>query len=175
MGQPFVGEIRMFGGNFAPAGWNFCDGSTLAIADNDVLFNLIGTTYGGDGQTTFKVPDLRGRAPLHMGQGNGLQNYVIGEVLGQESVTITTQTMPAHPHSLMASADAAAQITGAGGVLAAPPSLAPYYAAPPDPTPLNPAALTAGPASGGQPHDNMQPFLAISFIISLFGIYPSQN
>ena len=171
MGNPYVGEIRMFGGNFAPAGWNFCDGSLLAISENDTLFNLIGTTYGGDGQSTFAVPDLRGRAPLHLGQGPGLQNYIIGEVLGVESVTITTQTMPVHTHPLLASTDGADQITGAGGVLAAPPSLAPYYSSPPDPTPLNPAALA--PAGGSQSHDNMQPFLAISFIISLFGIYPS--
>lgn len=171
MGQPYVGEIRMFGGNFAPAGWNFCDGSLLSIAENETLFNLVGTTYGGDGESTFGVPDLRGRAPIHQGQGPGLQNYVIGELVGVESVTITSQQMPAHSHSLVASTASANQITGAGGFLAAMPSLAPYISGNPPDASLNGGSIL--PSGGSQPHDNTQPYLVINFIISLFGIYPS--
>jgi microcystin-dependent protein len=171
MAQPYVGEIRMFGGNFAPAGWNFCDGSLLSIAENETLFNLVGTTYGGDGQETFAVPDLRGRAPMHQGQGGGLQNYVIGQLLGVESVTITVPTMPAHTHSLVATTGAASQITGANGILAAMPSLAPFIAGNPPDAQLNASSIVA--SGGSLPHDNMQPLLAINFIISLFGIFPS--
>ena len=168
MSQPYVGEIRMFGGNFAPVGWAFCRGQLLAISENDVLFNLIGTTYGGDGQSTFALPDLQGRAPVHMGTG-----FAMGQMAGTETVTLITQQIPVHTHPMMASKDAANQITGANGVLAAPVSLATYFAAAPD-TGLNAAAVL--PSSGGnQPHDNMQPYLAINFIISLFGVYPSQN
>jgi microcystin-dependent protein len=173
MAQPFVGEIRMFGGNFAPAGWNFCDGSLLSIAENETLFSLVGTTYGGDGQETFAVPDLRGRAPIHQGQGPGFQDYVIGQLLGVEIVTITSQQMPAHSHSLVASTAAANQITGTNGILAAMPSLAPFIAGNPPDAPLNASSIVQSGSS--QPHDNMQPFLAINFIISLFGIYPSPN
>src|SRR5947199_8822963 len=106
MAQPYVGEIRMFGGNFAPAGWMFCDGALLPISENEILFTLIGTTYGGDGQETFGLPDLQGRAPMHAGQGPGItQNYQLGEMAGVESVTLTTQQIPIHNHSLLASTD----------------------------------------------------------------------
>lgn len=172
MSSPYVGEIRMFAGNFAPAGWALCQGQTLAIADNDTLFNLIGTTYGGDGQTTFNLPDLQGRAPLHMGQGPGRSNYVLGEKDGVEMVTVTPQLLPAHTHAMVVSTDAAEQITGEGAVPAAPPQLAMYYSAPPT-SPLNTSTMTA--TGGSQPHDNMVPFLCVNFIISLFGIFPSQN
>lgn len=164
MSNPFVGEIRMFGGNFAPAGWMFCEGQLLPISENETLFNLIGTTYGGDGQETFALPDLRGRLPIH--QGNG---FILAETGGVESVTLTTQQIPIHTHTPVASADQADQITGANGVVAAPPSLSMYFTAPPD-TNLNANMLT--PVGGSQPHDNFQPYLCIDFIISLFGIFP---
>ena len=167
MSQPYVGEIRMFGGNFAPAGWAFCDGSILAISENDVLFNLIGTTYGGDGQSTFGLPDLRGRTPVHMGQGS-----VIGEQAGSEWVTLNIQQLPSHGHPMVASQSAADAISPAGGFPATPPSLAMYFNSAPDAA-MNPAAIP--PVGGSQPHDNMQPYLVISFIISLFGIFPSQS
>ncbi|PYR73729.1 MAG: phage tail protein [Acidobacteria bacterium] len=173
MSQPFIGEIRMFGGNFAPAGWAMCQGQLLDISQNDALFNLIGTTYGGDGQSTFGLPDLRGRAPVHQGQGPGItQNYVIGEKGGVEGVTITTAQTPIHTHPLTASSDSANQITGANAVLAAPVSLSTYYAADAD-TARNAAAIQ--PEGGSQPHNNMQPFLVVTFIIALSGVFPSQN
>src|SRR5262245_35631807 len=133
MSQPFVGEIRMFGGNFAPAGWAFCQGQLLPISQNETLFNLIGTTYGGDGQNTFALPDLQGRVPMHQGQGPGIsQSYIIGETGGVESVTLTTQQIPSHNHPLVASGDSATQVAGTGGVLAAAVSQLYLFAA--DPT-----------------------------------------
>ena len=168
MSSPYIGEIRMFGGNFAPAGWALCNGALIPISQNDALFNLIGTTYGGDGQSTFALPDLLGRAPVHVGSG-----LVIGQKAGTETVTLTAQQLPLHTHPMTASKDTANQITGAGGVLASPVSLATYFNSPPDNTALNAAAVL--PAGGNQPHDNMQPYLAINFIISLFGIFPSQT
>src|SRR5260370_971973 len=173
MGEPFGGEMRMLGGRLPPVGWAFCNGATMDISENDTLFNLIGTTYGGDGQETFQLPDLQGRLPMHMGQGPGItQNYQIGEKAGVESVTLTTQTIPIHTHAMVASGDAADQITGQNGVLAAPPSLSIYFTASAD-TALNPNTVT--PVGGSQPHDNLQPYLCITFIISLFGVFPSQS
>src|SRR3954469_1744059 len=122
MAQPYVGEIRMFAGNFAPAGWVFCEGKLLPISENETLFNLIGTTYGGDGQNTFALPDLRGRLPLH--QGNG---FILAETGGAEQITLTTQQIPTHTHAMVASGNPANQITGQNGVAAAPPSLSMYY------------------------------------------------
>jgi microcystin-dependent protein len=163
----------MFAGSFAPAGWAFCAGQLMPISENETLFNLIGTTYGGDGQETFGLPDLQGRAPMHMGQGPGIsQNYQIGEKLGVETVTLTTNQIPIHHHGLMASTDPALQITGKNGVLAAPPTLSMYYTSPADKA-LNAQMLQ--PSGGSQPHENMMPFLCISFIISLFGVFPTQN
>ena len=167
MSNPYVGEIRMFGGNFAPSGWAFCNGQVLAIAENDVLFTLIGTTYGGDGQQTFGLPNLQGRSPVHQGSG-----FVIGQMAGSETVTLITQQLPAHTHPMVTSADAADQITGANGVMASPVSLATYFNSPPD-TAMNPASVV--PVGGNHPHENMHPYLAINFIISLFGIFPSQS
>jgi microcystin-dependent protein len=169
--NPFVGEIRMFGGNFAPAGWAFCDGQLLPISENDVLFNLIGTTYGGDGQSTFALPDLRGRAPVHAGQGNGLSNRTLGENGGEESVTLTTNQVPLHSHAVLGSLDAAAggdptnQITGGSSI--------PIYHTPSGNNIFNPTAVSN--VGGNQPHENMGSFLTISFIISLFGVYPQQS
>lgn len=166
MGQPFVGEIRMFAGNFAPAGWMFCDGSLLSIAEFNTLFNLIGTTYGGDGQSTFALPDLRSRVPLH--QGN---SFTLAQNGGVEQVTLTTSQIPAHGHVPQASSGTGTQTSPGGNVWAASGNL-PYSTNAPN-TSMDPAAI--GMAGGSQPHDNMVPFLAINFIISLFGVFPSQN
>jgi len=174
MGEPYVGEIRMFGGSFAPAGWAMCNGATLAISENDTLFNLIGTTYGGDGQETFNLPDLQGRAPVHMGQGPGIsQNYVIGEKAGVESVTLTTNQIPIHTHSFVASSDAGQSAQPQNALFALLPT-GNLYTQPQQPAVnLNSNMLSA--AGGSQPHDNIQPYLCITFIISLFGVYPSPS
>lgn len=173
MSDPYVGEIRMFGASFAPAGWAMCQGQLMPISQNETLFNLIGTTYGGDGQETFALPDLQGRAPVHAGQGPGLsQNYQLGETGGVESVTISTQQLPIHNHAMLASTNPANQITGSDGIVATPPSLSMYFGAAPD-SALNASSVL--PVGGSQPHENMQPFLVVSFIISLFGIFPTQN
>jgi microcystin-dependent protein len=172
MSTPFVGEIRMFGGNFAPVGWAFCNGQLIAIAENDTLFNLIGTTYGGDGVTTFGLPDLQGRVPIHQGTGSDGTPYVIGERSGVESVTLTTNQMPIHTHPFLASTDPGTIGDPANQFLATSGQVKIYTPFPPT-IPMN--ANSASAAGGSQPHDNMMPFLVVSFIISLFGIFPSQN
>lgn len=165
MAQPYVGEIRMFGGNFAPAGWAFCNGALLPISENETLFQLIGTTYGGDGQTTFALPDLRGRVPIHMGN-----SFVLAQNGGAEEITLTVNQIPAHTHPLLASSDAGQQTAPIGNVLARTTGTDIYVLD----TPNVPMAATAVTAVGGsQPHSNIQPFLCVSFIISLFGIFPS--
>jgi microcystin-dependent protein len=171
MGTPFLGEIRLFGGNFAPLGYAFCSGQILSISQNDALFALIGTTYGGDGQTTFALPDLRGRIPVHVGQGPGLSSYVLGQSGGAETVTLTTQQLPAHTHAAQAQSAAGNQAAPGGGVWAASgqnqfSSNAPNAA-------MSNAAI--GSAGGSQPHDNAMPYQVISFIIALEGIFPSRN
>lgn len=165
MAQPYVGEIRLFGGNFAPAGWMFCEGQLLPISENETLFNLIGTTYGGDGQSTFALPDLRGRVPIH--QGNG---FIQAEMGGAEEITLTIQQIPAHAHPFLASADPASSPNPAGHVLAETVSTTPYYAGPPA-VALAPQSVL--PVGGSQPHNNFQPYLCVNYIISLFGIFPS--
>jgi microcystin-dependent protein len=172
MGTPYIGEIRMFGGNFAPAGWAFCDGQELAISENDALFSLIGTTYGGDGQSTFALPDLRGRAPVHQGTGPGLSAYTLGEQAGVESVTLTTQQIPAHTHGWQASTAAGTSNSPVNNVVGSPPVVKPYRVGAPS-DPMSPKVIQ--PAGGQQPHDNIQPYLTVSFIISLFGVYPTQG
>lgn len=161
-----VGEIRMFGGNFAPAGWMFCEGQLLPISEYDTLFDLIGTTYGGDGQSTFALPDLRGRLPLH--QGNA---FTMGEAAGVEQVTLTVQQIPAHSHPMTASPDNASTANAGGNVLAQTPTHTPYISGAAANAPL--AANAVGPTGGSQPHSNFQPYLCIDFIISLFGVFPS--
>lgn len=166
MAQPYVGEIRMFAGNFAPAGWLFCEGQIIPISENETLFNLIGTTYGGDGQSTFALPDLRGRVPVH--QGNGI---VLAESSGVEEVTLTLAQVPAHSHPLLASTLLASQETPANNVtgqseVAIYGSDSPFGA-------MNPASISS--TGGGQPHTNFQPYLCVDFIISLYGIFPSQT
>src|SRR5467141_483288 len=166
MAQPYVGEIRMFGGNFAPAGWMFCEGQLLPISENDTLFNLIGTTYGGDGQTTFALPDLRGRLPVHTGQG-----HVLAELGGTEEVTLTATQLPVHTHPLMAAPGTAVDPNPLGKVPAQTRATDLYVADPPD---VLLAGSTVPSRGGSQPHTNVMPFLCVSFIISLFGIFPSQ-
>lgn len=173
MSDPFVGEIKMFAGNFPPNGWAFCQGQLLPISENDVLFNLIGTTYGGDGQETFALPNLSGRLPVHQGQGSGLTNRVIGELGGVEEVTLTVQQIPAHSHSQLASTALGTEGNAAGNVPAQSNSLTLYRV--PDNTPVALNAGTLLPAGGSQPHTNLQPYLCVNFIISLFGIYPTQS
>lgn len=174
MSQPYVGEIRLFGGNFAPAGWNFCDGSILAISENDVLFQLIGTTYGGDGQQTFALPDLRGRVPVHQGTLAGGSSYVIGQTGGVESVTVTTAQLPSHSHPMSAtgSGQQASPQNAYFATLSSNQAGANAYDVSPTSTPLVPASILA--VGGDQPHTNIQPTLFVSYIISLFGIFPSQ-
>jgi microcystin-dependent protein len=166
MAQPYIGEIRMFGGSFAPAGWAFCDGSLMAISENDALFTLIGTTYGGDGQSTFGLPDLRGRLPLH--QGNG---FTVGQAAGVEQVTLTINQVPTHTHALLASTNSGNTAQPGNLVLGSSSTFDLYIDSPA----ANAMAAAIGPVGGSQPHTNVQPYLCISFIISLFGIFPSQN
>jgi microcystin-dependent protein len=164
MAQPYVGEVRMFCGNFAPAGWFFCEGQLLPISEYETLFNLIGTTYGGDGQETFALPDLRGRIPIHMGNG-----FVLAETGGVEQVTLTVAQIPAHSHPIGA-AGAATGTSPSGAVPAAVTAGARFYSGAPSP------AVPMGNSSaigGNQPHDNMAPYLCVNFIISMFGIFPS--
>jgi len=171
MAQPYVGEIRMFAGNFAPAGWMFCDGTQLAISENETLFQLIGTTYGGDGQSTFDLPDLRGRTPVHQGTDPGTgTNFIVGESGGVESVTLTTQQIPQHNHAFMATTAIGTQANPGGNLLSNSQGPQPYIQENPDGN-LNAQAVQ--PTGGSQPHDNLQPYLGINFIISLFGIFPS--
>lgn len=165
MAQPYVGEIRMFAGNFAPAGWLFCAGQLLSISENETLFNLIGTTYGGDGQQTFALPDLRGRLPIHQGDG-----FILAETGGAEEITLTVPQIPAHSHSLLALTNNASVANAGGNLLAQTPTYTPYFAANPN-SPLSANAI--GSVGGSQPHSNIQPFLCVNFIISLFGIFPS--
>jgi len=165
MADSYIGEIRMFAGTFAPYGWAFCDGQLLPIAENDALFSLIGTTYGGDGQVTFAVPDLRGRLPLHSDNSNPL-----GLRAGTEAVTLQASQMPAHSHQFSLAAVASGSLPA--GQLLASPGGDDFIATNPD-APLSPQAI--GQAGGNQPHYNMQPYLCVNFIISLFGIFPSQS
>lgn len=169
MGSPFVGEIRMFAGNFAPAGWMFCQGQLLPISENETLFQLIGTTYGGDGQETFALPNLASRVPVHVGPG-----FAQGQSGGAESVTLTTSQIPAHSHVPQAFSGTGNQNSPGGGFWAAS-SPATQFATSVNVPSLAMANGTLASAGGSQPHDNMVPFLAINFIISLFGIFPSQS
>lgn len=175
MATPYLGEIRLFAGNFAPQGWNLCDGTTLSIADNDALYAVIGTTYGGDGASTFRLPDLRSRVPVHMGTNAGV-TYVQGQAAGTETVTLTIPQMPKHSHP----------VSGAGGTAIASPANALssalsssqggttlYGTGTGNPTNLLPASVTT--AGGSQPHENLQPYVAATYIIAIAGIFPSQG
>jgi microcystin-dependent protein len=182
MSSPYIGQLSMFAGNFAPAGWAFCSGQLMPISENDTLFNLIGTTYGGDGQSTFALPDLRSRVPIHMGQGGGLSNYTLAQSGGSESVTLNVQQIPQHNHL-------ATTVSGTPGNLSTPApnsiladeqvglgSSSPFTYAPFNSAAPNQVTLvnaTVANVGGNQPHNNIQPILTINFIISLFGIYPT--
>lgn len=173
MAQPYVGEIRMFAGNFAPVGWEMCRGQSLPISENETLFQLIGTAFGGDGQQTFALPDLQGRVPVHMGSVLGT-NYVRGQAGGVESVTLTTQQLPIHTHA--AQSASTGQVAAPGGAILADATSSQagvrvYSNNPVPAVQLNAASIA--PAGGNEPHENVQPTLGISFIISLFGIFPS--
>lgn len=167
MATPYAGEIRMFAGNFAPAGWMFCEGQILSISQYTTLFSLIGTTYGGDGQATFALPDLRGRVPVHFGD-----DPVLGEWGGQEEVTLLHTQMPGHSHVPVGSSTTATRALPGGAYLATSALIRPYAVETPD-TMLDPGAITV--RGGSQPHDNMQPFLCINFIISLEGTFPNRS
>jgi microcystin-dependent protein len=167
MSSPFIGEIRMFAGNFAPVGWSFCNGAIIPIDQNDALFNLIGTTYGGDGQTTFALPNLQSRVPIHVGPG-----FALGQTGGTESVTLTVSQIPAHSHVPQCFAATGNQAKPDGGVWASS-SPATYFGDTAPDTNMDPSAL--GSSGGSQPHDNMLPFLVVNFILSLFGVFPSQT
>jgi microcystin-dependent protein len=167
MAQPYVGEIRMFAGNFAPAGWMFCEGQLLPISENETLFQLIGTTYGGDGESTFALPDLRGRIPLH--QGNGL---TLAETGGAEEITLTVSQITAHSHPLLATGNFGDKTSPQGNVAAAASVVnVSGYGSDQPLTPVSPASVSQ--VGGSQPHTNFQPYLCVDFIISLFGIFPS--
>lgn len=173
-GLPYVGEIAIFAGNYAPLGWEFCDGRQVTISENETLFQLIGTRYGGNGETFFNLPDLRGRVPLHQGTGTSGETYVMGEVSGTETVTLTDQQMPLHTHTVGASAAPGTTASPVGAVPADSGTGSAQYT-------QSAASLVTQPSQqlvavgGSQPHENMQPYLAVNFIIALYGVFPSQT
>jgi microcystin-dependent protein len=170
MSQPYVGQLLCVGFNFAPVGWMICAGQLVPISENETLFNLIGTTYGGDGQSTFALPDLRGRTPIHQGTSTTGVTYVIGQSAGVETVTLTSQQIPIHTHTPQASANNGNANSPVNNVLAAGQNI---YANATPATPMNATMLL--PAGGNQPHDNLQPYNTLNWIISMFGVFPSQG
>src|SRR5437660_6054054 len=172
MAQPYVGEIRMFAGNFAPAGWMFCSGQLLPISENETLFNLIGTTYGGDGQSTFALPNLQSRVPIHQGTGPDGSSYTLGEMTGTEQETLSVQQIPIHTHTLVGNSGNGTQANPANNVLASSTIVKAYAQETAD---AMMAASIVGPTGGSQPHENVQPFLCVNFIISLFGLFPTPS
>jgi len=172
-----IAEIRLFAGNFAPRGWAFCQGQILSIAQNTALFSLLGTTYGGNGQTTFALPDLRGRVPVGTGQGPGLPSVNLGEMAGAPTHTLISTEMPAHNHTAQATGVSSAGNTTAPGGAAWAGSTARdnvYSTSAPN-TPMAANTVSVGLAGGSQPHNNMQPYLGMNYIIALEGVYPSRN
>ncbi|MGH2889609.1 MAG: phage tail protein [Solirubrobacteraceae bacterium] len=172
MSSPYVGEIRMFAGDFAPAGWAFCDGQVLPISQNTALFSLLGTTYGGDGQSTFALPDLRGRLPVHQGTGSSGTTYELGATGGAEQVTLTESQIPSHAHAPTATTAPGTQQAPGGAILAGSPAVALYSSNAPAATFDAGAVANAGDS---QPHANLQPYLCVNFIISLSGVFPTQS
>ena len=172
MSEPFVGEIRMFAGNFAPRGWAYCDGQLLAVSQNDALFSLLGTIYGGDGRTTFGLPDLRGRIPLHQGTGPGLSARRLGSKGGAENVTLTTNQLANHTHDWNVNTADATGSAPQGKVLAKPSGIGLYRD---EAQTQGLASTTIADTGGNQSHSNLMPTLCVHFIIALFGIYPSRN
>lgn len=172
MSEPFLAEIRMVGFNFAPRGWAFCDGQLLPINQNQSLYSLLGTTYGGDGRTTFALPDLRGRTPIHFGTADSGSSYQLGQKSGEETHTLSTAEMPGHSHALNASLSNATTAVPADNLLATT-TTADVYNEANNLQAMNPASIT--PHGGGQAHENMQPFLALHFCIALRGLFPSRS
>lgn len=172
MSEPFVGEIRMFAGNFAPRGWAFCDGQLLAVSQNDALFSLLGTIYGGDGRTTFGLPDLRGRLPMHAGTGPGLSARRLGAKLGTEQETLTVNQLPSHTHPIRVSSAAGSQSIPDDEFLGASPNVRVYRPADAN---ADMAAASISEIGVSRSHTNVMPFLCVHFIIALFGIYPSRQ
>ncbi|MDN4163326.1 phage tail protein [Nocardioides abyssi] len=172
MSNPYLGEIRMFAGNFAPQGFELCDGRLLPISEHDALYALLGTTYGGNGETTFGLPDLRGRLPVHQGTGTGLSPRTLGQAYGTEQVTVTTAQLPAHHHAMTA-ATAATSTSPVGALPGVPVGGAAY--AEPSAAAHTLHAATVTSAGGTQPHDNRMPTLAITFIIATAGLFPTQS
>ena len=170
----FIGEIRMFAGNFAPRGWAFCEGQLLSISQNDALFSILGTTYGGDGRVSFALPDLRGRLPIHKGQGAGLSNYILGQKIGQESVTLLPSNLPQHTHPVFAISETGNQANPTGNFPANSQAQDPEYATSGTRIPMN-AAVTGQNSTSNLSVNNRQPSLGINYIICLNGIYPSRN
>jgi microcystin-dependent protein len=174
MAEPFIGQIILTGFNFAPRGYALCNGQLLSIAQNTALFSLLGTTYGGDGRVTFGLPDLRGRVPIHQGQGPGLTNRTMGELSGSENVTLINSEMPMHNHLVSATSVAGALGTPSGNFLAPSSDAAvSLYRPTTDGSLLNPQSISL--AGGNQPHNNLEPYLVISFSIAMEGIFPSRN
>src|SRR3954447_15870117 len=165
MAQPYVGEIRMFAGNFAPAGWMFCEGQLLPISENETLFNVIGTTYGGDGQNTFALPDFRGRLPIHQNA-----TFPIASTGGVEQVSLTSQQIPGHTHAFVATTNPGGTTNPNPNLTANSPNVPVYLQ---DVTDVNMRAAVIGVAGGSQPHTNFQPYLCLNYIISLFGLFPT--
>jgi microcystin-dependent protein len=173
MADPFIGEIRIFAGTYAPVGWNFCDGSLLAISTNDTLYALIGTTYGGDGQQTFAVPDLRGRVPIHWGSGPDQPVYPLGQRAGVNDVTLDADELPSHSHVLMAAPEVGTKTEPTGQTFA---KTGTHIYSDKLGLPFNPMSGSAiGPAGGSGAHNNMMPYQAINYIIALQGVFPQQN
>jgi microcystin-dependent protein len=173
MSQPFIGEIRLVGFNFAPVGWSLCNGATLPISQNSALFNLIGTTYGGNGQTTFQLPNLLGRVPIHQGTSRTGASFLLAQVSGTETVTLTASQVPAHSHPFAVNSQPGTTKDPSGNYIAAPPHALGNTYIPPNTVEATGASTSS--TGGSQPHNNMQPFLAVNFIFSLFGIFPSQS
>lgn len=171
MSEPFLAEVRMVGFNFAPRGWAFCDGQILPINQNQSLYSLLGTTYGGDGRTSFALPDMRGRTPIHVGRSNGGGDHTLGQKSGEETHTLAANEMPQHTHQMMATNTAASSTDPTNRVLAE--SVRDTYR---DLTnPVNMGSGTVANVGGGQAHNNMQPYLAVNFCIALQGLFPSRN
>ena len=170
MAQPYIGEIRLFASNFAPQNWLFCHGQLLPISENDALYQVIGTRYGGDGESNFALPDLRGRIPLHFGVGPDTLNYPISQMAGTETVTLTTQQIPVHTHPVLASTGPGSVNSPTNNVIGVSAAVKVFIE---DEPVVNMNAGAVGPAGGSEPHENCQPFLGINYIISLFGIFPT--
>jgi microcystin-dependent protein len=170
--DPFVAEIRIFPFNFAPKGWASCDGQLLPISQNTALFSLLGTTYGGDGKSTFALPNLQGSVPMHPGQGPGLSLHDLGETGGEDTVQLLESEIPSHSHNLMALAPLANRTSPVGNTFARASAGLPYIAASPAPPLVNLAGTIVAPAGGGQPHNNLMPYLTLNFCIAMQGVFP---